>query len=217
MGSYSGLPIRSFKGPIYDEGNFYKSLLEVTNPNTIPSALVKRSVLSQAMWVIPTMVEPGFEEAIKDGVPPTEVTIKMRVRKPYTVNANNVAPKYTFNTKDIAPETNVGKDIKSMELINIVPNPYYAYSEYETSPIDSRVKITNLPKTCTVSIYTLSGTLVRRVKKDDELTYLDWDMKNNQNVPIATGLYIIHVDGGKLGEKVLKWYGVMRTIDLDSY
>ena len=217
MGSYSGLPIRSFKGPIYDEGNFYKSLLEVTNPNTIPSALVKRSVLSQAMWVIPTMVEPGFEEAIKDGVPPTEVTIKMRVRKPYTVNANNVAPKYTFNTKDIAPETNVGKDIKSMELINIVPNPYYAYSEYETSPIDSRVKITNLPKTCTISIYTLSGTLVRRVKKDDELTYLDWDMKNNQNVPIATGLYIIHVDGGKLGEKVLKWYGVMRTIDLDSY
>ena len=215
MGSYSGLPNRSFKGPAYDEGNFYKNILEVTTPGQNPIELNKRRVLSQAMWVVPTLVEQGFE--FVNGVPPTEVTIKIRVRKPYTNNTNNVAPIYTFNTKDIAPEKNVGAKINSMELINIVPNPYYAYSQYETSPVDSRVKITNLPKTCTISIYTLSGSLIRRVNKADDQTWFDWDLKNNQNVPIATGLYIIHVDGGDLGEKVLKWYGVMRTIDLDSY
>jgi len=215
MGSYVGMPNRSFKGPAYDEGKFYKNILEVTTPGQNPDAIRKRLVLSQAMWVVPTMVEPGFE--FVNGVPPTEVTIKLRVRKPYTNNSNNVAPIYTFNTKDLAPEKNAGSKINSMDLINIVPNPYYAYSQYETSPVDSRVKITNLPKTCTISIYTLSGSLIRRVKKADDQTWFDWDLKNNQNVPIATGLYIIHVDGGDLGEKVLKWYGVMRTIDLDSY
>lgn len=215
MGSYPGKALRNFKGPIYDEGQFYKNILKVNNEGSIPLEANKRGVLSQVMWVIPTMVNPGFE--FENGVPPTEVTIKIRVRKPYTTNLNNVPPVYTFNTKDIAPETNAGKKINSMDLVNIVPNPYYAYSEYETSPVDSRVKITNLPKTCTVSIYTLSGTLVRRIKKDDEVTWLDWDLKNNKGVPIATGLYIIHVDGKDLGEKILKWYGVMRTIDLDSY
>lgn len=213
MGSYTGLPNRSFKGPIYDEGAFYKNILSASNQN--PQPLDKRRVMSQAMWVIPAMVEAGYE--FPNGVPPTEVTIKIRVRKPYTTNVNNEAPRYTFNTTEIAPETNVGKKINSMDLIRVVPNPYYAYSEYETSPVDSRVKITNLPKTCTISIYTLSGTLVRRVKKDDELTWFDWDLKNNKNVPIASGMYIIHVDGKELGEKIVKWYGVMRTIDLDSY
>jgi hypothetical protein len=220
MGNYKGLPNRSFQGTKYDEGNLYKSKLQVTTPGTSPTTLAKREVMSQAMWVIPAMVNPGFE--FKNGVPPTEVTIKLRVRKPYTVSGNtpsgsNIAPIYRFNTSDIAPTMNAEVGKKAMELINIVPNPYYAYSGYETSPVDSRVKITNLPKTCTISIYSLSGTLVRRIKKDDDLTFIDWDLKNNQRVPIATGLYIIHVDGGDLGEKVLKWYGVMRTLDLDSY
>jgi hypothetical protein len=215
FGSYPGMPTRSFKGPIYDRGRFYKSLLEVSAPDQNPLPANKRSALSQAMWVIPTMVAPGFE--FPDGMPPTDVTIKLRVRKPYTVNSNNVAPIYEFNTEDIAPEKGVSQKVNSMDLINIVPNPYKAFSAYETSPVDNRVKITNLPKTCTISIYTLAGTLVRRVKKDDELTFFDWDLRNNKNVPIATGLYIIHVDAGDLGEKVLKWYGVMRTIDLDSY
>ena len=34
-----------------------------------------------------------------------------------------------------------------LEMINVVPNPYKAYSEYERNRIDSRVKITNLPRT----------------------------------------------------------------------
>jgi hypothetical protein len=53
--------------------------------------------------------------------------------------------------------------------------------------------------------------------KDDENTDLNWDLKNNARVPIASGLYIIHVDCGELGEKVLKWMGIMRELDLDSF
>jgi hypothetical protein len=53
-----------------------------------------------------------------------------------------------------------------MELINIVPNPYYAFSKYEVNQLDNRVKITNLPSKCTISIFTLNGTLIRKFKRD---------------------------------------------------
>ena len=44
-----------------------------------------------------------------------------------------------------------------------------------------------------------------------------WDLKNTVGNPISSGVYIIHVEVPGVGEKVLKWFGVMRTIDLDTY
>ena len=33
----------------------------------------------------------------------------------------------------------------------------------------------------------------------------------------ASGMYIIHVEVEGVGEKVLKWFGVMRPVDLDTF
>jgi hypothetical protein len=30
-------------------------------------------------------------------------------------------------------------------------------------------------------------------------------------------VYIIHVDAGDLGEKVVKWFGALRPVDLNSF
>ena len=49
------------------------------------------------------------------------------------------------------------------------------------------------------------------------LPYQDWDIKNQSGIPVASGLYIIYVDVPGVGEKILKWYGVMRPLDLQSY
>lgn len=219
MGSYVGMSSRIYKGPIYDEGNEYKSLLAIAGPNTSPNNTDKRRVYSQAMWVIPAMTAPGF--SIKNGVPPTEVQITLHMRKPFTKNVpggdSTTLPRYTFSTETIHNNVNSETGKKSVDMINIVPNPYYAASGYESSAIDTRVKITNLPPKAVISIYTLNGTLVRRIQKDDLETYVDWDLKNNSRVPVASGFYIIHVDCGDLGEKILKWYGVMRQLDLDTY
>ncbi|MCH1588358.1 MAG: T9SS type A sorting domain-containing protein, partial [Flavobacteriales bacterium] len=112
-------------------------------------------------------------------------------------------------------EVSVLEDI--LEEINVVPNPYYAYSQYETNKLDNRIKIVNLPEECTVRIYNLSGTLIRTYNKANPLTYVDWDLKNEVNVPIASGVYIIHVDVPGVGQTIRKWFGVMRPIDLDSF
>lgn len=137
-----------------------------------------------------------------------------------TVNKANGM--YEFNTADVETHTADAETAKdALDLINIVPNPYYAYSQYEKTTLDNIVKITNLPAKCTVSIYTLNGNLVRRFKKDDSgaeaKTSLDWDLKNEARIPVASGLYIIHVEVPDVGEKILKWFGVMRPIDIEAY
>lgn len=149
---------------------------------------------------------------------------------------NNNFGYYTFNTADIFSEINSSDRAKSaLDLINIVPNPYYAYSTYETRRIDTKVRLTNLPNKCKIKIFTLNGTLIRSFDRDVQgqedineenaagfvhskrIAYLEWDLKNQSGIPIASGLYIIHVDVPGVGEKILKWFGVMRPLDLQNY
>jgi hypothetical protein len=127
-------------------------------------------------------------------------------------------PMYSFNTFDLNVVTDDNESaLNALDLINVVPNPYYAYSGYEVNQFDNRVKFTNLPEKCEIQIYTVSGTLIRKFTKDSPQTYLDWDLKNQAGIPVASGLYIIHVNVEGVGEKILKWFGVMRPIDLDTY
>ena len=154
-----------------------------------------------------------------------------------TGSVNNNFGLYTFNTADIFTEIQNADKLKSaLDLINIVPNPYYAYSAYETGRLDNRVRITNLPNKCKIKIFTLNGTLVRTIDRDvsgqediygtetgsdfiraKRLPFQDWDMKNQSGISVASGLYIIHIDVPEVGEKILKWFGVMRPLDLQSY
>jgi hypothetical protein len=215
-----GAPNGLWEGTMYDGGESYRQKMAVS-PGGTPSGFKKRDVLSQCMWVIPTILAPGY--SMDDGVPLTEVTIKIRMEKPYAPYSsgqtarNGGLPMYSFSTEDIIPEFSTENGIAAMENVNIVPNPYYGYSKYESNKIDNRVRITNLPVKCQISIYTLDGTLVKRIDKDNESTYVDWLLKNDADVPIASGLYLVHVDGFELGEKILKWFGAMKRIDLDSF
>ncbi|PCJ30427.1 MAG: hypothetical protein COA99_18140, partial [Moraxellaceae bacterium] len=74
------------------------------------------------------------------------------------------------------------------------------------------------PAKCKVKIFTLNGILVREFTKDDDgITYLEWDLKNHARIPISSGMYIVHVDVPDVGEVILKWFGALRPVDLDSF
>ncbi len=131
---------------------------------------------------------------------------------------NGNFPMYTFSTNDLVSSTyQAGTAQAGLALINIVPNPYYAHSAYEQTRIDLKVKIINLPVKCTITIYTLSGTLIRTLEKDNSDTYTTWDLHNTANIQIASGLYVIHINAPGIGERIIKWYGIMRPYDLQSY
>lgn len=219
-----------FNGPRYDEGAKYKELLAVNSPSDEPSTLQKRYFLSQFMWVtIPMLDQNSSLYTMADGLVPCEATVKIRVKRPYarytatsdTPLVNKGQPYYEFSTNSIAPVTN-NKDAgnKALDMCNVSPNPYYAYSGYEDpgNALDNKVKIINVPKKCVVSVYTQSGFLVRRIPKDDDSrTYVEWDLRNDANVPISSGVYLIHIEAPGIGERIIKWFGVMRPADFDSF
>ncbi len=189
------------------------------------------------MWVSMPILDPEHElKSYEEGLIPNDATVRLRVNKPYekyAVNGDNDGyPLYEFSTEGLGVDTNqtqVAKD--ALDLIKVVPNPYYAFSSYENSQVDNEVKITNLPSNCTVTIYSINGDLIRRyernvspdtspgtsTEKQNFDNTLAWDLRNFKNVPISSGVYLIHVEADGVGEKVVKWFGVMRPIDLDSF
>ena len=192
-----------------------------------------------AFWGQPTWV--GMPMAIegKDWLPEgNPVKISMRIAKPYkfgystipldtvtdalydTINHKGYSPYYTFTTRGYDPEeNNVEKGQADHDLIRVIPNPYYAYANYEQNALIHRVKIANLPDQCVVTIYSVNGTKIRQFKKDDSsVTSIDWDLTNHANTPIASGIYIIHVkDNVNGGEKTVKFYCAMRQVDLNTF
>lgn len=205
--------------PAYDGGEWIYNKLR-NNGNYNPNAITQMKVFGEIMWTgIPLSVK-GKEWLNND------VTIQLRVTHPYerymwggaSAGPNNGWPSYGFTTRDIATEKSNNEQAKSaLDLISVVPNPYYAYSDYETSQLDNRVKIVNLPVKCTIKIYTINGTLIRTITKDNDMTSVDWDLKNHAAIPISSGTYLIHVDAPGIGEKVIKWFGVIRQVDLNAF
>jgi hypothetical protein len=235
----NGATDTSYYGPAYDSCNFiYRKLWGLPAlVNTSQSRNTLKRTWKDCMWVSCPTLTPG-QQLLNN-----EVRVRLRVTKPYRRfetgyqgSQNNNFPLYKFGTYDLVPKVNqpeVAKD--ALSLINVVPNPYYAYSNYETNQLDNRIKIVNLPNKCVVSIYTTSGTLVRKFKRDagggnnynntggavypevNLESSVDWDLKNYAGVPIASGIYIIHVAVDGIGERTLKWFGVIRPIDLDTF
>ena len=179
------------------------------------SATLKRYVYGSLSWIAYPYLTPGEDLLSND------VSIKLRVNKEYknftATGQNGGRPMYGWSMDDIATETGSRDQLaEALKMINVVPNPYYAYSEYETTRLENKVKITNLPDVCTIRIYTSSGKLVRTFKKDSPVTSIDWDLKNHKGISLSSGVYLIHVDVPDVGEVVLKFFGGMRAIDLQG-
>ncbi len=178
-----------------------------------------------------------------EGLIPNDVKIKIRINNPYQVPDDDYAflkkdrkgyGTYLFDFTGKAPGDveELSKD-NPLDEVNVVPNPYYAYSEYETSQFNKQVKITNLPGKCTVTIYSIDGKFIREYKRDERgVDYralgrsnpaishgqlypdLVWDLKNHKGIPVASGVYLIHIVSDDLkAERTIKWFGVNREFD----
>ena len=175
----------------------------------------KREMYGSLAWVSYPMVQ--FGQTLMS----TDVTIKLRINKEYKnfvgSGENGGKPMYGWSMDDIATKVGSQDQLKeALAMINVVPNPYLAFSEYERNKLDNRVKITNLPERCTIRIYTSNGKLVKTIKKDNPLTYQDWTLTNHADIPVSGGMYLIHIEVPNVGERVLKAFIAMRMVDLQN-
>ena len=112
-----------------------------------------------------------------------------------------------------------------LSLINVVPNPYVMFSQYEQVDNVKRIYFTGLPSRGTVRIYTASGQFVQQLtwteadlEKNCTATVnttacqatgdLAWDMRTREDLEIGPGFYIFVVStdvGGGKKEKLGKF------------
>ncbi|MCH2225008.1 MAG: T9SS C-terminal target domain-containing protein [Crocinitomicaceae bacterium] len=191
-----------------------------------PTATVDKLNFYQSIgWIGFPVLTPGYSFNVNSAgektVFPCDVRISLRVNREYKnfvgSGENNGRPMYSWNMDDIRTVTGSSDQLaEALRMINVVPNPYNAYSEYENSRLDTRVKITNLPERCVIRIYSVNGKLIRTFKKDSPITSLDWDLNNHKRIPVAGGVYLIHVDVPGIGERVLKFFMAARQVDLQG-
>lgn len=102
--------------------------------------------------------------------------------------------------------------------INVWPNPYFGFNPEERDPVDQQIHFTNLPMegNCVIRIFDLSGVPVRTIHHDNGTTLEIWNVKNDSNIPVASGMYIVVVETDN-GQKILKIAVIQPEQRLDLY
>jgi hypothetical protein len=130
---------------------------------------------------------------------------------------NSDADVFSISTQAIQPEL-TGEERKNMlDKVGVVPNPYWSYSTYESSYDTPVIKFIHLDREVTIRIFNLSGQLVRTLRKNDESSEMPWNLRNEANLKVASGMYIAHVEVPGVGSKVLKFAIIQREERLDRF
>lgn len=106
-----------------------------------------------------------------------------------------------------------GKLLPSLDSVEVVPNHFYSKAFDFDKQGFFHISIRNLPGKCKVTIYSFSGGIIRSYDNPAGKTEWKWDLKNDHEVPVESGVYIVHVDAGEQGKRNLKLFVFMATDD----
>ena len=118
---------------------------------------------------------------------------------------------FTFTTTaEVISADKAKEDFKGQPYV--VPNPYVGAASFEPAPFgvqgrgDRYMEFRNLPRNAAIRIYTVRGDLVRVIRQDGSTAGIaGWDLRTKDNLDVAPGLYIFHVDGGAAGTYIGKF------------
>jgi len=251
---FADIPTANFADPIpalaggqhviYLTRDEYDECEGIRNELAGGSVVSKLNAFSTLTWTSMSLLPTGASMlSYEDNAIPNDLVVKLRVDNGYgkesvfsfdspgACNLTGNNPKYEFeiNGKESVPVDESGAN-EALDMVNVVPNPYYGFSQYESSQIEKVVKITNLPDDATVTIFSLDGKFIRQFKRSERVSNksgsnpgttrtqtfpdLEWDLNNSTGIPVASGVYLIHVAAPSLNaEKTIKWFGVNRKFD----
>jgi hypothetical protein len=163
----------------------------------------------------PTQLRPTWRIEVDttglNGQPITPPTIGdvYRLRLIYPFMSDD---KFTFITKGQSINPDLAKQQFSEDPY-VVPNPYVAAASFEPQRFavmgrgERKIEFRNLPANSTIRIYTLNGELVQTLNHDGNINkgFLEWNLRNSDQLEVAPGLYIYHVDGGEVGTYIGKF------------
>ena len=105
-----------------------------------------------------------------------------------------------------------------MDKIKVVPNPYVMTNMMETQVSNPylnqrrRLMFTHIPANCSIKIFTVSGILVDEiiVSNEPDNGIIHWDMLTRENLEIAAGMYIYHIESQITGKSKLGKFAVIK-------
>ena len=107
---------------------------------------------------------------------------------------------------------------EDMENIKVVPNPYVMTNMMESQVSNPflnqrrRLMFTHIPASCRIRIFTVSGVLVDEmtVNNEPDNGIVHWDMLTRENLEIAAGMYIYHIESEATGDTKLGKFAVIK-------
>jgi len=98
----------------------------------------------------------------------------------------------------------------------VVPNPYVEAASFEPARFAvsgrgvRRMEFRGLPAGATIRIYTVRGSLVQTLRHDgSDAGFVAWNLRTKDNLDVAPGLYVYHVDAPGKGTHVGK-FGIVK-------
>ncbi len=102
-----------------------------------------------------------------------------------------------------------------MDLIRVVPNPYFVRADWDRSKDYRKVQFVNLPSECTIRIYNIAGDLVRTLEHQPTSSGAEysgnlggteeWDLLTANNQLPASGIYIYYISTESGQQKIGKF------------
>lgn len=131
---------------------------------------------------------------------------RLRVKRPLTVD-----DVFTFTTGAQKVDS-AGALADWKQKPYVVPNPYVGAASFEPQRYASsgrgerRMEFRAIPQGAIVRLYTVHGDLVRTLRQDGSLNgYVPWDLRTKDNLDVAPGLYVYHVEAPGMGRYVGKF------------
>ena len=129
----------------------------------------------------------------------------MKVSRPF-----GTADQFVFGTtgQTVADGGGRGFDTKPY----VVPNPYVGAASFEPERFavsgrgERRIEFRAIPLGATIRIYTVDGDLVQTLRQDGSSEgYVAWNLRTKDNLDMAPGLYLFHVDAPGVGTHIGKF------------
>lgn len=95
-----------------------------------------------------------------------------------------------------------------LDMVRVVPNPYYMRAPWDRSRFEQQVWFQGLPSMCTIKIFNPAGLLVRTIKHEAEGAGAGadaWNLRTDEGSTVVSGLYIYQVTTPDGKEKVGKF------------
>jgi hypothetical protein len=189
----------------YDPANDAAYIADGGLPNDTDQAFGSNPGFFNYPFVTATMVVTYLDGS----TPPWGNRIWMRTNK-----ANTPADKFVVSTAGFGGASKT----YDPDGIMVWPNPYFGYNPEERDPIEQIIQFTHLPESgkCTIRIFNIAGVPVRTIDHAEGTQFEEWDVKNNFNIPVASGMYIAVIETDS-GSKMLKMAIIQPEQRLDVY